>query len=167
MAQIVKYCKKCFQDPYKYAEHICSIADLDMQYMINEGSIGYYIVSTDDEYCLYHPEEKMIISNLTVEEYNYLILNINPKIDFVHAMDELKGDDPIEFQLKMSQFKANLGQQESNKAQTDNKVHCKYCNSTNVKKISGLSKAGSVALWGIFSKKVHNEFHCNNCGADF
>ena len=31
-----------------------------------------------------------------------------------------------------------------------NKVHCPYCNSTNCKKISGVSKATSVAMFGIF-----------------
>lgn len=33
-----------------------------------------------------------------------------------------------------------------------NKVHCPYCNSTNCKKISGVSKATSVAMFGIFTK---------------
>ena len=47
-------------------------------------------------------------------------------------------------------------------------VSCPYCQSTNVKKISVLSKAGSVALWGIFaSGKVSKQWHCNSCGSDF
>ena len=31
------------------------------------------------------------------------------------------------------------------------------------KKILGISKAGSVAMWGIFSQKVKKQMHCNNC----
>ena len=47
-------------------------------------------------------------------------------------------------------------------------ITCPYCQSTNTKKISGLSKAGSVALWGIFALgKTTKQFHCNNCSADF
>ena len=46
-------------------------------------------------------------------------------------------------------------------------VKCPYCSSTNTKKISNLSKAGSVALFGIFSQKVKKQWHCNNCGSDF
>ncbi len=47
-------------------------------------------------------------------------------------------------------------------------VECPYCRSTNTKKISGLSKAGSVAMFGVFAVgKVSKQFHCNNCGADF
>ena len=47
-------------------------------------------------------------------------------------------------------------------------ITCPYCKSTDCKKISGLSKAGSVALWGIFALgKTTKQFHCNNCSADF
>ena len=48
-----------------------------------------------------------------------------------------------------------------------NKPHCPICNSTNIKKISGLSKAGSVAMFGIFSQKVKKQMHCNNCGYEW
>lgn len=47
-------------------------------------------------------------------------------------------------------------------------VTCPYCKSTNTKKISGLSKAASVGLFGIFALgKTTKQFHCNNCKADF
>ena len=47
-------------------------------------------------------------------------------------------------------------------------ITCPYCKSTNCKKISSLSKAGSIALWGIFALgKTTKQFHCNNCRADF
>lgn len=47
-------------------------------------------------------------------------------------------------------------------------VECPYCHSTNTKKISGISKAGNVALWGIFAtSKVAKQWHCNNCKSDF
>lgn len=44
---------------------------------------------------------------------------------------------------------------------------CPTCQSTSIRKISGLSKAGSVALWGIFSQKVKKQWHCNNCGSEW
>lgn len=47
-------------------------------------------------------------------------------------------------------------------------ITCPYCQSTDCKKISGLSKAGSVALWGIFALgKTTKQWHCNNCKSDF
>lgn len=44
---------------------------------------------------------------------------------------------------------------------------CPICDSPNIKKISGITKAGSVAMWGIFSRKVHKQWHCNNCGSEW
>ena len=44
---------------------------------------------------------------------------------------------------------------------------CPTCGSTDIKKISGISKATSVALWGILSQKVKNQWHCNNCSSEW
>ena len=44
---------------------------------------------------------------------------------------------------------------------------CPTCGSINIKKITGLSKVGSVALWGVLSRKVHKQWHCNNCGSEW
>lgn len=47
-------------------------------------------------------------------------------------------------------------------------VECPYCHSTDTNKISSLSKAGRVALFGIFAVgKTTKQFHCNTCKADF
>lgn len=47
-------------------------------------------------------------------------------------------------------------------------ITCPYCQSTNTKKISTLSKAGSVAFLGIFALgKTTKQWHCNNCKSDF
>lgn len=47
------------------------------------------------------------------------------------------------------------------------KVECPYCHSTNTTKISAVSKAGSVVMFGLFSQKVKHQWHCNNCKSDF
>lgn len=47
------------------------------------------------------------------------------------------------------------------------KVHCSYFNSVNVKKISGTERVTSVAMMGIFSKKINKSFKCNSCGGIF
>ena len=46
-------------------------------------------------------------------------------------------------------------------------VECPYCNSTNVKKISGTSRAISALAFGFASKKIGKQWHCNKCGSDF
>lgn len=45
---------------------------------------------------------------------------------------------------------------------------CPVCQSTNIRKISGISKAGSAALFGLFAVgKVSKQWHCNNCKSEF
>lgn len=45
---------------------------------------------------------------------------------------------------------------------------CPTCGSTNVEKISGVNKVGSVVLFGIFSLgHVSKTFKCKNCGMKF
>lgn len=41
---------------------------------------------------------------------------------------------------------------------------CPTCNSTNVQKISTGERVTSVAMLGLFSKKINKTFKCKNCG---
>ena len=47
------------------------------------------------------------------------------------------------------------------------KVTCPYCGSVNVKKVSTISRMASVSFFGLGSKKVRKQWHCNNCKSDF
>lgn len=44
---------------------------------------------------------------------------------------------------------------------------CLICQSENIQKISTMTKAGSVVLWGIFSQKIKKQWHCNSCGSEW
>ena len=46
-------------------------------------------------------------------------------------------------------------------------IHCPYCNSTNVNRISSTKKAMSIIGFGILSNKIGKQWHCNNCKSDF
>ena len=50
-----------------------------------------------------------------------------------------------------------------------NRTHaeCPYCHKRNTKKISTGSRLLSVGFFGLGSKKVGKQWHCNNCGSDF
>ena len=56
---------------------------------------------------------------------------------------------------------------ESLKIDSPMKVECPYCHSTNTKKISGSSRVASFLTFGLASKKVGKQWHCNKCGSDF
>lgn len=113
-------------------------------------------------------KEKLYTTKVTKDEIKILFA-ISHDNDFLKSMIDLKEKDPIEYQLKLSQFKTQVQQQENNKKQQSeqSKVHCPYCNSINVKKISDTERVASVAMMGIFSKKINKSFKCNNCGGTF
>lgn len=46
-------------------------------------------------------------------------------------------------------------------------VTCPYCKSTNCKKISSGTRWLSTGLFGLSSKKIGKQWHCNSCGSDF
>nr|MDE6024513.1 hypothetical protein [Lachnospiraceae bacterium] len=45
-----------------------------------------------------------------------------------------------------------------------NKPKCPTCSSTNVQKIGTGERMASVAMLGMFSKKINKSFKCKNCG---
>lgn len=122
-------------------------------------------------------KSKLRTTSITIDDYK-IIFAISHDTNFIQAMMDLKEKDIIEYQLKLSQFKAQIENnkqtqqqiQQQAKIQKQSEVNipkCPTCGSTNIQKISGLSKAGSVALWGIFSRKVHKQWHCNECGSEW
>ena len=83
---------------------------------------------------------------------------------FFQAMIDLKEKDIIEYNLKMSQFRSQVQQQKSSKAKDDATQRCPHCKSTNIKSISTLNRGASIAMWGLFSKKINKSFECKHCG---
>ena len=47
------------------------------------------------------------------------------------------------------------------------KIKCPTCGSPDIKKITGKSKTGSVALWIIFSREEDKQWRCNSCGSEW
>ncbi len=73
-----------------------------------------------------------INTNLTNKEFDIIAKVSNLDRHFLEAMIKLKEDNIIEFQSRMSQFKTQLEQQESSKAQNENTPRCPNCGSTNI-----------------------------------
>lgn len=44
---------------------------------------------------------------------------------------------------------------------------CPYCKSSRTNKISGLARMASTGFFGLGSKKIGKQWHCNKCGSDF
>lgn len=99
---------------------------------------------------------------LTVEEYS-ILENITYEVSLFDSMIKLKQDNPIEFQLKMAQFK-NQVQQQKSVTSSSNKPKCPTCGSTNIKKISGTKRWLSTGLFGLASSNIGKSMYCQNCG---
>ena len=108
----------------------------------------------------------MIDTGIVFDEY-LVISNISQDKSFLDAMIELKKNDIIEYNLKMSQFKSQAAQEQTAKIQSSNKPKCPTCNSTNLKRVSTTSKVASVAMWGLLSQKAKKTWHCNSCGYEW
>lgn len=108
------------------------------------------------EECRHCKGTELEIINSDIVLGDYLdICKISKDPNFIKAMIELHDTDPIEYQLKISQFKQHI---------EDNKPHCPHCKSTNISSIGTGERVGSIAVWGIFSKKINKSFKCNSCG---
>ena len=143
-----------------------------MDWCFNEKSIeflkGYHIFEPDGGFGKICPSCKKGVledSIITYEELEIIQDVSDSDRQFLEAMIELKKNDPIEYQLKMSQFKASLKQQEnSKKVEEDNTLRCPTCNSTKAKKISATSKVVGASMFGLFSKTARSQFKCERCG---
>lgn len=85
---------------------------------------------------------------------------------FANAIYELYKTNPIEYQLKIQEFKTQIKQQKQIEEQNkqESQPHCPTCNSTNVVKIKAGERVGSVVMLGLFSKKINKSYKCRQCG---
>lgn len=94
--------------------------------------------------------------------------------DFLKEMNNLRNNDIVAYKAKVAEFKAIYKQNHPDeeeaenglmvKKQSSNLPKCPTCNSTNIKKISAVSKAGGMFMFGIFSKTAKSQFQCGDCG---
>lgn len=109
---------------------------------------------------------KLIDINMTTDEFKILGKASNYNRQLLDAMIKLKQDDIIEYELKMSQFRNQVEQQNTVKQQKkaveqekNNTVKCPKCGCTDI----GVANRGYSLVWGfIGSGKSMNV--CKKCG---
>lgn len=144
------YCKKCgriAQEEYNQNEQICDYCNNIMQYIPDEFLVG-------KRKCIFKDELKQQF----IDEY----IKSSPEFDpylFEHREEDMF-NKRMSDRAKMAHGKAILEEQ-------SRRITCSYCGSSNVKKIGLLNRAVSTELWGLGSKKIGKQWHCNNCNSDF
>ena len=91
-----------------------------------------------------------------------VINNISKDSAFLETMISLKEKDIIEYELKMSQFRNQVNQQEQSKAQSKpqpNQPKCPRCGSTSIT----AGQRGYSLMWG-FLGSGNTVNRCANCG---
>lgn len=100
-------------------------------------------------------------NNSWIDSDVILLKKISNDVSFLESMISLKEKNPIEYQLKLTQFKAAAGQQEQARIarEESNKVRCPKCGSTQIT----TGARGVNHFWGFIgaSKTVNR---CSNCG---
>jgi len=88
-----------------------------------------------------------------------ILFSISQDNNFLIEMIKLAEENPIDYQLKMSQFKTQLEQIRASREREMNVLHCPKCGSTNIT----TGARGINAFWGpIGASKTVNR--CANCG---
>lgn len=112
---------------------------------------------------------KLIDTGLPVGDFHLIGKATDWNRQILDLMMELHDKDLIEYQLKLNQFKLQQEQSDAIREQKreSNRPHCPFCNSTDVRKISGGERAVSILGLGLLSKKINKSFKCNKCGGTF
>lgn len=132
---------------------------------------------TDERICVVNGKEiylHFLLDNIeTKEKMNKLVRTIDcNSITAFKIIKEVEETKKIPETLNFETRTQSLKRQEQEKLQRQqqeqaNLPKCPYCQSTNLKKITGSDRFISVGLFGLASKKVGKQWHCNNCKSDF
>jgi hypothetical protein len=162
----IKFCSNCDKTGSNQMYKLVGNDKKDFQ----KGFIYPFEIKGDDKSICPYCSNKLTDTLITENDFDLIEDVSDSDRQFLEAMIELKKNDPIEYQLKISQFKANLKQQESRSDRIDQKDNnipkCPTCGSTNLSKISNIGKAAKVGLFGIFGAgDLGKTWKCNNCGS--
>ena len=143
---MIKFCKKCQEEKREFCPS------------------GYYPFFKESVYQC-HCGEALVDIDFPSEDL-CVLRNISEDPNFIEAMIKLRQDDIIEYETRMSQFRTHVEQKEQIELlrQESSKPHCPHCHSTNISSIGTGERIGSIAMLGVFSKKISKSFKCKNCG---
>lgn len=99
-------------------------------------------------------------TNMSIDDY-FIITELSKDINFLQAMIDLKEKDVIEYELKMSQFRAQVEQQKStqSKVEEDNRPKCPKCGSSAI-----TAGQRGYSFWTGFLGSSKTVNRCANCG---
>ena len=158
MDQYLTICDKCVDDMKNVAY------TSPMQFR------GYFVTyKVPEDMICPKCKSKLRSTSMTIDDYK-IIFATSHDTNFIQVMMDLKEKDIIEYQLKLSQFKAQIENNKQTQQQVqhqakiqkqieDNTVKCPRCGCTDI----GVTNRGHSLVWGfIGSGEARNV--CKKCG---
>lgn len=138
------YCEKCgriVQESRNCTVQICDYCNHILQYVPEKYCDGVVITKKQKQQLI----EECVKSSPEFDQYL-----------FEHRDQDL-------FNRRMSD-QAKLAHGKAIIEGTNRTPKCPTCQSTNIRKMSGVERGVSVATFGLFSRKINKTFKCNHCG---
>lgn len=120
--------------------------------------LGYMSFCDPNELCPYCKTELQEL-NFPADDFNFLRNKVSKDINFLESMIKLSQENPIEYQMKMSQFKSQVGTVNNSSNTNINQVKCPICGSTS---IATTNRGYSLLTGFIGSGSPRNV--CQKCG---
>lgn len=161
----IKYCEHCNQTKKNVLIYKMFFQNIEED-ILNDFFSGY-IGGIQDDYwsennlCPFCKNEVKDI-NVCLNDILILAKASNYNRQLLDAMIELHDKNIIEYELKMSQFRAQVNGQNEIKSQS-NQPKCPTCQSTNIHKISTGKRAASILGFGILSNSIGKTYECLDC----
>lgn len=132
---------------------------------VNDSSIRKEEILYECKICGYRNENKLLKcpvcngKNSFFNEEEDTLNSISTDPQFLKAMQELKEKDIIEYELKMSQFRAQIEQKNKAKVEEVNRPRCPKCGSTSI-----ATTTRGYSFWTGFVGSGKPMNVCQNCG---
>lgn len=151
------YCDKCGMTYGGATIKACEVCGNKLKIVPDK----YFITEEEKEFCeLSEESEQKLRENLVFTSPNF------DRYYYDHR-DEIMSD----IIKKAFEGAEDLARIRAKNAGTDKGnpygITCPYCKATNIRKIGIVSRSISAGIFGLGSKKIGKQWHCDHCGSDF
>ena len=163
----MKYCEYCDKsgEAKKRLEKANITYAREAKIKCYSGFLGFASFERIDEDATVCPfcGKPIVETGMDRRDYRDLSIASKENRQLIEEMIELKKKDPIEYEIKMIEFRKE-SKRIMDEDDSDIMPKCPTCGSINIEKISLGKKLTGGALFGLLSSNVRKTMHCRNCG---
>ncbi len=152
------YCDKCGMT-YVGGTTIrsCEVCENKLKIIPDE----YFITEEEKEFCeLSEESEQRLREDLVLTSPNFDQYYFDHREEILDELNRKSDEDYAKWKQMLAK---NAGADRGNPYG----ITCPYCKATNIRKIGLISRSVSAGIFGLGSKKIGKQWHCDHCGSDF